>query len=87
MNKPQMKQEAAVDAISADGRVIWLYCQPDAVSDFEEFGTISKWVFKNQYMLTIDPRFDSALVVAYINGYGKEPAKRPPKSVPLTTPP
>lgn len=72
MIKPVMKQDVAVLTSVENSKMIVFYATNDAVTEFVDFGEVIKRPDgKNKYNLYVDPRFDFAEVLAYIQNYGK----------------
>ena len=66
-----MKREVAVEVALESVCQIIFYCTDDAISEFSQYGDLSKYFDTPQkYTLHVDARFDFEEVVKYIEGYG-----------------
>ena len=67
--KPQMKRKVGLDDVVKCFREILFYTDVATAVIFCEFGNVDLYKNKNQYLLTVDARFDFDEVLAYMKAF------------------
>ena len=70
MDKPQMSREVGIRHVDELTHRIIMHATPDAQTDFEEFGTLTRDIH-GAHCLHVDARMNFAEVLTYIGQYGR----------------
>jgi len=71
MEKPQIKAEVAVRWAPASTGLIYFYASLDALPEFTGFGSVMPGQLANEWVLSVDPRYDFDEVLAYMKSFDK----------------